>query len=253
MAGARQRLLIVEDESASLGADGRARAGASATRTSGSVPTASCCSRTSRTRTTSPSCGSSTPTAPRPSSPATAPARRSSTCGATAGPTRTSSRSSPRRGRSRRRSRSERTCTLEMGRASHDFARLPDGGEDGRGEVEAGGSDVGLPARLDRQPAVRDRSRGRARDPRPAEDRARRSRTAALFPNRTNVSFFRVDGAPGPGADLRARRGGDALLGHRRLRCRGRRASWRAPRARSPSSSTAASCRSRSARTSTCG
>ena len=43
-----------------------------------------------------------------------------------------------------------------------------------------------------------------------------------LFPNRTNVSFTarrRVDRA---GADLRARGGGDALLGHRGQRRRGR-------------------------------
>ena len=45
------------------------------------------------TTATSPSCGSSTPTAPRPSCPATGRARRCSTCAPPAGPTRTRSRS----------------------------------------------------------------------------------------------------------------------------------------------------------------
>ena len=38
-----------------------------------------------------------------------------------------------------------------------------------------------------------------------------------LFPNRTNVSFFRAEWRPGARPDLRARRGGDALLGNRRI------------------------------------
>ena len=96
--------VILERGGASLGADAGAGAAASATRISGSAPTGCCCSRAARTRSSSPSCGSSTPTAPRPSSPATAPARRSSTCAATAGPTPTPSRSGPPPGRSRRRS-----------------------------------------------------------------------------------------------------------------------------------------------------
>ena len=36
-----------------------------------------------------------------------------------------------------------------------------------------------------------------------------------LFPNRTNVSFYRDRRRSGPRADLRARGGGDPLLGHR--------------------------------------
>ena len=38
-----------------------------------------------------------------------------------------------------------------------------------------------------------------------------------LFPERTNVSFTRVDGSNGPRTHLRARGGGDALLRHRRI------------------------------------
>ena len=114
---------------------------ASATRTSGSAPTGCCCSRAARTRSSSPSCGSSTPTAPRRSSPATARARRSSTCAATAGPTPTPSRSSPPRGRSRRRSprsapaRSRWAAPRPPRRTSR--AAPPDG----RGTLAAGGRD----------------------------------------------------------------------------------------------------------------
>ena len=111
---------------------------------------------------------------------------------------------------------------------------------------------VGLPARLDRQPAVRDRRRRGARGPRPGGDRARRSKRDEQFPNRTNVSFLEIDGSRVQGADLRARGGGDAFLGDRRLRRRGDRLPARGRRARSRSSSTAASSRSRSPRTSTC-
>ena len=99
VAGAGERLLDRRGRRAALGADRRCGLSGSAIRTSGSAPTGCCCSRAARIRPTSPSCGSSTPTAPRRSSRATVRGRRSSTCAATAGPRRTRSRSSPPPGR----------------------------------------------------------------------------------------------------------------------------------------------------------
>ena len=137
-------------------------------------------------------CGSSTRTARRPSSRATARARRSSTCAATAGPTRTSSRSRPPPGRSARRSPRRPTCAVDMGQASHDLEGLPLGGaEDGRGTLEARRPRLGLPARLDRQPAVRDRvAGGDSTTLDLTRDRPGDRERPALFPNRTNVSFW---------------------------------------------------------------
>ena len=103
-----------------------------------------------------------------------------------------------------------------------------------RGEV-AGHA---LPARLDRQPAVRDpRRRTRRRSRRSTWRRsARRSSATPLFPNRTNVSFWCASSRPDahPRADLRARRGGDDVLGHRRVRRRGRPRRCAAATRRSP-------------------
>ena len=96
--------LILEQAEPPLGAERETGRVALRPAFRGRRPTASCCSRAAMTPSSSPSCGSSTPTAPRPSSPATARARRSSTCAATAGPTRTRSRSRPSPGRSCRRS-----------------------------------------------------------------------------------------------------------------------------------------------------
>ena len=170
-----------------------------------------------RTRATSPSCGSSTPTARRPSSRATAPARRRSTCAARAGPTRTSSRSSPRPGEiAPHDHRAATPRRLAMGRASTDLAglslRRP---TTARGTLEAGGRRVGASS-MSRSATRSARSRSARRleelDLGAIGPEIERSE---LFPNRTNVSFFRVDGCAGPRADLRARGGGDALLRHR--------------------------------------
>jgi diaminopimelate epimerase len=97
----------------------------------------------------------------------------------------------------------ERTCTLEMGRASTTSKEYPGGPEDGRGELEAGGRtrsfqhvSIGNPQcaievaegleELD-LPAI---GPGIENDER--------------FPNRTNVSFFRV-AESGGGSRVRAR------------------------------------------------
>ena len=89
---------------------------------------------------------------------------------------------------------SERTCAVEMGRASTTSKDFPSGGEDGRGVVESGGRrwdfqhvSIGNPQcaivvgdeleRLDLSevgPAIE---------------------ASSLFPNRTNVSFLRVEGS----------------------------------------------------------
>ena len=71
---------------------------------------------------------------------------------------------------------------------------------------------LGLPARLDRQPAVRDRRR--ARSSRSSTWRRSGLTSKATSSSRTApTSPSSHRGQPGAGADLRARGGGDALLG----------------------------------------
>ena len=143
------------------------------------------------TRTSSRGCGSSTPTAPRPSCRATARARRSCTCAAAAAPTPTSSRSRPRPARSARGSPGRRRCDGRHGRARRPpRPTIPPAPPDGRGELDAGGRALALPARLGRQPAVRDRAATEleALDL-PAIGPAIEHHE--LFPNRTNVSWYR--------------------------------------------------------------
>ena len=95
----------------------------------------------------------------------------------------------------------------------------------GGGPTAPARSPAALPARRSRQPAVRDPRRRRSRSSSaldlPAIGPA--IEHDPQFPNRTNVSFWCADRRGGdPRADLRARRGGDAVVGHRRVR-RGRR------------------------------
>ena len=89
--------------------------------------------------------------------------------------------------------RSERECSLEMGQASTTSADFPSGGEDGRGEVDAGGRtwsfqhvSIGNPqcaiAVGDELESLDLQSIGPAIE------------NSGLFPNRTNVSFFRAAG-----------------------------------------------------------
>jgi diaminopimelate epimerase len=89
--------------------------------------------------------------------------------------------------------RSERECTLAMGRASTTSADFPSGSEDGRGELEAAG----------RTWRFRHVSIGNPQCAIEAGEELERLDLAAtgpaierheLFPNRTNVSFFRADG-----------------------------------------------------------
>jgi diaminopimelate epimerase len=89
--------------------------------------------------------------------------------------------------------RSERDCTLEMGRASTTSADFPSGGEDGRGEVRAGGRtwsfqhvSIGNP-----QCAI---AVGEELETLDLAAIGPEIENSELFPNRTNVSFFRADG-----------------------------------------------------------
>jgi diaminopimelate epimerase len=89
--------------------------------------------------------------------------------------------------------RSERECTLEMGRASTKSDDFPSGGEDGRGEIQAGGRtwsfqhiSIGNP-----QCAI---AVGDELESLDLPAIGPEIENSELFPNRTNVSFFRVDG-----------------------------------------------------------
>ena len=80
------------------------------------------------------------------------------------------------------------TCRVDMGRAGLTSKDYPGGPPDGTGVVEG----LRLPARLDRQPAVRDPRRRRATSSRRSTCRTLGPRIehAPLFPNRTNTSFW---------------------------------------------------------------
>ncbi|MGZ5312096.1 MAG: diaminopimelate epimerase [Solirubrobacterales bacterium] len=89
---------------------------------------------------------------------------------------------------------SERTCTLDMGRASTTSKDYPGGPEDGRGELEAAGRrwafqhvSVGNP-----QCAIRVDDGIEELDLPAIGPHIERHE---LFPNRTNVSFYRVEGS----------------------------------------------------------
>jgi diaminopimelate epimerase len=89
--------------------------------------------------------------------------------------------------------RSERECTLEIGKASTTSADFPSGGDDGRGEVEAGGRtwsfqhvSIGNP-----QCAI---AVGDELESLDLPAIGPEIENSELFPKRTNVSFFRADG-----------------------------------------------------------
>ena len=137
---------------------------------------------------------------------------------------------------------SERTCSVEMGRAttlSKDFpSGAPTAADRWRGRTD-GLSSTSRSA----IPSARSRSARGSRSltwPRSG----RRSKATSCFPTGPMSRSTRRR-QPGAGADLRAWRGGDALLRHRRQR-RGHHRLPAGRRARSRSSSTAVSWRSRS-------
>ena len=89
--------------------------------------------------------------------------------------------------------RSDRECTLEMGSASTASADFPSGSEDGRGELVAGGRtwsfqhvSIGNP-----QCAI---AVGEELESLDLSAIGPEIENSELFPNRTNVSFFRADG-----------------------------------------------------------
>jgi diaminopimelate epimerase len=99
---------------------------------------------------------------------------------------------------------SERTCSLEMGRAATQSKDYPDGADDGRGELEAAG----------RSWRFQHVSIGNPQCAIAVEDELEQLDLAslgppieshALFPNRTNVSFYRAEDVDGDGARVRAR------------------------------------------------
>ena len=145
------------------------------------------------------------------------------------------------------------TCSVDMGRASTASKDFPsDGPEDGRGTLERRRARVGVPARLDRQPAVRDRGRRGARGPRPgAIGPEIEGRRALPQPHQRLLPARSTAAGCGRGSSSAAwgRRSppGPAPAAPRSP------PSCAAPRARSWSSSTAASSRSRSPTSSTCG
>jgi diaminopimelate epimerase len=93
---------------------------------------------------------------------------------------------------------SERECRLEMGRASTRSADFPDGAADGRGELEAAGRSwsfqhvsIGNP-----QCAIEAGDELESLDLPTIGPEIERHQ---LFPKRTNVSFYRVEGTGEPG------------------------------------------------------
>ena len=98
---------------------------------------------------------------------------------------------------------SERDCTMEMGRASTTSKDYPGGPEDGRGEIDAGGLtwsfqhvSIGNPQCAIEVPGGLEELDLPAIGP--------EIENHALFPNRTNVSFFRLENGAG-GSRVRAR------------------------------------------------
>ena len=159
------------------------------------------------------------------------------------------SRSSPPPGRSRR--RSPRSGPARSRWAGRRRPRRTFPGRPGRqrGAVAGGASGASSTSRSATRSA---RSRS-ATGSRTSTWRRSARRSKATGCSRTApTSLLRGRRQQGAGPDLRARGGGDALLRHRRQRRGGHRLP-RAPRARSRSSSTAVSSRSRSPKTSTCG
>ena len=89
---------------------------------------------------------------------------------------------------------SERTCSVAMGRASTSSGDFPSGGDDGHGTVSAGGKpwdfrhvSIGNP-----QCAIEAGTELEALD---IGSLGPEIENSSLFPNRTNVSFFRVSGS----------------------------------------------------------
>ena len=188
----------------------------------------------------SPSFGSSTRTARRPSSRATGPGRPRCTCGARAGRTQDEFSILTKAGEIRPTITAPRHRDAGDGQGLAHLAGLPSGGPDGTGTLTAGGREwrfqhvsIGNPQcvieageEVEELDLARDRPRDRAQRPVPEPHQR------LVHPRR------RLDGQR---ADLRARGGGDALLRDRRQRGRRGGGPSRARPARSRCGWTAAS------------
>ena len=142
----------------------------------------------------SPSCGSSTPTAPRPSCPATAPGRRCSTCTGTAGPRRRPSRSAPRPARSPRRSPRRARRRSRSGGRARSPTTIRKAGRRGRGTLTASGREWGFQHVSIGNPQCAIEVGAELEDLDLAAIGPEIERHE-LFPNRTNVSFTRTEGS----------------------------------------------------------
>ena len=145
-------------------------------------------------RDTSRSSGSSTPTGRRPSCRGTGRARPCSTCARRGWTDADTFSVITKAGVVTPTITGRDTVSMAIGRASVTLARLPVRGPRTAPARSSRRSGVALSARERRQPPVRDRGGRRGRGARPGGDRAG-DRVEQLFPNRTNVSFIRVDGS----------------------------------------------------------
>ena len=148
------------------------------------------------------------PDGARPSCRATARARRSCTCAAPAGRTRTRSASRRSRARSGRRSPARRPAAWTWAAPRCSRRTIPSGPPDGQRR--------GAPApyRFQHVAIGNPQCAIRVEDPDALDLQALGPEIehAPIFPNRTNVSFWtRARAGRDPRADLRARRGGDAV------------------------------------------
>jgi diaminopimelate epimerase len=87
----------------------------------------------------------------------------------------------------------ERTCTVDMGRASTTSKDFPDGGEDGRGTIESGGREFGFQHVLIGNPQCAIEIAGDELEQLDLALYGPGIEHNELFPNRTNVSFWRRD------------------------------------------------------------
>jgi diaminopimelate epimerase len=99
----------------------------------------------------------------------------------------------------------DRTCTLEMGRASTESKDYPGGPEDGRGELEAGGRTWSFQHVSIGNPQCAIAVADEDLEALDIDAIGRGIESHQLFPNRTNVSFFRTADGDGDGARVRAR------------------------------------------------
>ena len=100
---------------------------------------------------------------------------------------------------------SERTCTVAMGTASTRSKDFPDGPEDGRGELEAGGRKWSFQHVSIGNPQCAIEVRDEQLEHLDLGEVGPELESHILFPNRSNVSFYRVEDSGDAGSRVRAR------------------------------------------------